>query len=66
MILASFLNNLVCIGVSSYSTGVDQITAEFHVSSEVGTLGLTLFILGFAIGPLSLAPLSEFLRGDRV
>ncbi|KAL8287493.1 hypothetical protein RQP46_003351 [Phenoliferia psychrophenolica] len=60
VILASSLNNLVCIGVSSYSTGIGQIVPEFDVSAEVAILGLTLFILGFAMGPLFLAPLSEF------
>ncbi|KAL8280491.1 hypothetical protein RQP46_007139 [Phenoliferia psychrophenolica] len=60
VILASTLNNLVCIGVSSYSTGANGIAAKFNISSELVTLGLTLYIIGFAIGPLLLAPLSEF------
>ncbi|KAK4702416.1 hypothetical protein P7C70_g3805, partial [Phenoliferia sp. Uapishka_3] len=60
VLLASFLNNLVTIGVSSYSTGTTEIASEFNVSAEVAILGLTLFILGFALGPLFLAPLSEF------
>lgn len=34
--------------------------AQFGVSAEVGTVGLSTFIMGFAIGPLLLAPLSEF------
>lgn len=29
------------------------------MSTEVATLGLSLFILGLAIGPMTLAPLSE-------
>ena len=33
--------------------------AEFHVSQEIATLGISLFVLGFAIGPLFWAPLSE-------
>lgn len=28
-------------------------------SSEIGTLGLSLYVLGLALGPLTLAPLSE-------
>ena len=32
---------------------------EFHVSQEVGTLGVSLFVLGFALGPLLWAPFSE-------
>lgn len=34
--------------------------AEFHSSSEVTILGLSLFVLGLGIGPLFLGPLSEF------
>ncbi|KMU74527.1 benomyl/methotrexate resistance protein [Coccidioides immitis RMSCC 3703] len=34
--------------------------AEFNVSSEVMILGVSLFVLGFAIGPLIWAPMSEF------
>ena len=32
---------------------------EFGVSQEVVTLGLSLFVLGFALGPLLWAPFSE-------
>ncbi|CAN9442935.1 unnamed protein product [Alternaria alternata] len=32
---------------------------EFQISQIVGTLGISLFVLGFAIGPLAWAPLSE-------
>lgn len=32
----------------------------FDVSSEVGTVGLSMYILGFAVGPLMLAPMSEY------
>ncbi|OJJ46008.1 hypothetical protein ASPZODRAFT_66922 [Penicilliopsis zonata CBS 506.65] len=48
----------------SFSSSVfgpaEQITAtEFHVGSEVMTLGIALFVAGFAVGPLLFAPLSE-------
>lgn len=32
---------------------------EFHTSDEIATLGISLFVLGFAIGPLLWAPMSE-------
>jgi multidrug resistance protein len=32
---------------------------EFHASQEVVTLGISLFVLGFALGPLLWAPFSE-------
>jgi hypothetical protein len=37
---------------SAYSGGAEEIMLEFGCSREVYTLGLSLFVLGFAIGPL--------------
>lgn len=37
---------------SAYSGGSDQIIREFHETTEVFTLGTSIFVLGFAIGPL--------------
>ncbi|KAH6887661.1 major facilitator superfamily domain-containing protein [Thelonectria olida] len=44
---------------TAYSGGIADIRETFGVSSEVGLLGLSLFVLGFALGPLLWAPLSE-------
>lgn len=38
---ASWLNVLVCIGASGYSTGSTEIAEEFGVSDEVVTLGVS-------------------------
>ncbi|KAF2001596.1 MSF membrane transporter [Amniculicola lignicola CBS 123094] len=46
-------------GSSAYSAGTEQIAREFHVGTQVATLGTTLFLFGFGIGPLLWAPLSE-------
>lgn len=46
---------------SAYSGGVQQIADEFGSSSEVNILGVSLFVLGFAIGPLIWAPFSGML-----
>lgn len=32
---------------------------EVHCSQEVATLGLTLFVVGLAISPMIMSPLSE-------
>ncbi|KAF2140952.1 uncharacterized protein K452DRAFT_229687 [Aplosporella prunicola CBS 121167] len=56
----SLLNVLTCLCAGGYSSGQDDLIEEFHVSAEVGTVGLSMYILGFAIGPLMLAPLSEY------
>lgn len=44
---------------SAYSAAIPQVLAEFHCSTEVATLGTSLFVLGFAVGPLMWAPMSE-------
>jgi hypothetical protein len=43
---------------SAYSGGIAEILQEFHVATIIGTLGISLFVLGFAIGPLLWAPMS--------
>lgn len=42
-----------------FSPGIPQISQDFHISSEVSTLGLSLLLVGFGLGPLLWAPLSE-------
>lgn len=44
---------------SAFSGGIQQIMIEFGVSQEIVTLGVSLFVLGFALGPLLWAPFSE-------
>lgn len=44
---------------SAYSSSATQVMAEFNTSSEVFALGISLFVLGFAVGPALWAPLSE-------
>ena len=45
---------------SAYTFTYGQIGPEFGVSRIVWTLGLSLYIMGLGIGPMILAPLSEF------
>ncbi|KAK5120585.1 MFS siderochrome iron transporter 1 [Meristemomyces frigidus] len=44
---------------SAYSGGADQVIRDFGCSEEIFTLGISFFVLGFAVGPLLWAPLSE-------
>ncbi|KAJ9639721.1 uncharacterized protein PV06_10822 [Exophiala oligosperma] len=44
---------------SCISSGLPGVASGFHVSVEVATLSITLFLFGFGIGPLLWAPLSE-------
>ena len=44
---------------SAYTGGMAEMMAELHMGQEVATLGVSLFVVGFAVGPLFWAPLSE-------
>ncbi|KAJ5787109.1 hypothetical protein N7457_002099 [Penicillium paradoxum] len=49
----------VTLTSSAYSVSANEVLKDFDISSEVFTLGLSLFVLGFAIGPAVWGPLSE-------
>jgi MFS transporter, DHA1 family, multidrug resistance protein len=46
-------------GSSIYTPGQPEIQEEFHVGHVPATLALSLFILGYSLGPLIFSPLSE-------
>lgn len=50
---------------SIFSAATVSVSQEFGVSTEVGILGVSLYVLGFAFGPTFWAPLSE-LKGRRL
>lgn len=50
---------------SIFSAATTAVAEEFHVSTEVGILGVSFFVMGFAFGPTLWAPLSE-LKGRRL
>jgi len=58
-ILQSLSTFSVTFASSVYVSGIEGVSQRFDVSAEVATLGLSLFVLGFALGPLIWAPLSE-------
>jgi len=58
-ILVAIATLAVSFASSAYIGGVRQIIGDFAASQEVAILGVSLFVLGFAIGPLLWAPLSE-------
>lgn len=57
--LYGFVTMSASYASSSYSAGTAQIMEQFHVGNEVATLGTTLFLFGFGLGPLLWAPCSE-------
>lgn len=54
-----FLTFAVYIGSAIYSAGLLDVTMVFGVSQVKATLGLTLFVAGYGLGPMIWAPLSE-------
>ncbi|SGZ52858.1 CIC11C00000003480 [Sungouiella intermedia] len=46
-------------GSSSLAGGLPVINDKYHVSTEVSTLTVSLMVIGFLVGPLLWAPLSE-------
>ena len=57
----------VCVTVASsiFSTATMATAKQFGVSQEVMVFGTSLFVLGFAFGPIVFGPLSE-LFGRRI
>lgn len=53
------LTTSVYIGSSIYSAGTENVMATFGVSRVAATLGLTLFVAGYGIGPMIWSPMSE-------
>ncbi|KAH8100973.1 MFS general substrate transporter [Cristinia sonorae] len=55
----SFFAFVGVFGSSSYAPGEGQIRQLYGVNENVSTTGLTLYVLGFGLGPLLWGPLSE-------
>ncbi|KAK6343167.1 hypothetical protein TWF718_008540 [Orbilia javanica] len=57
--VVAFATLAIAFVSSAYSGGMQQIREEFECSNIVAILGISLFVLGFTIGPLFWAPMSE-------
>lgn len=53
------LTTSVYIGSAIYSAGILDVSMVFGVSRVAATLGLTLFVAGYGIGPMLWSPMSE-------
>ena len=51
-VLLSLTTFVVTFASSVFSSALRVVAVEFHVSNEVATLGISLFVVGFAVGPL--------------
>jgi hypothetical protein len=52
MMVVAMAALMVSLDSSAYSGSAAEIMGEFDCSEEVYTLGISLFVLGFAIGPV--------------
>lgn len=50
---------IVTVGSSIYTPGIPDIMESLNVSTSVALLGLSLYVLGLAFGPMLAAPISE-------
>ncbi|KAG0650800.1 putative transporter [Hyphodiscus hymeniophilus] len=64
-LIAIWCSLAATFGSSIFSAAAVGVDSEFHISQEVGTLGTSLFVLGYAFGPILWAPMSE-LYGRRL
>lgn len=49
----------VYIGSAIYTAGIEDVERVFGVSQVAATLGLTLFVAGYGVGPMLWSPMSE-------
>lgn len=64
-ILQAIATLAVALVSTAYSGGIFDVIIEFRVSTELAILGLSVFVLGFAIGPLLWAPLSGMIAPEK-
>lgn len=60
---------LTCVtymGSSIYTPGQEFIQKEFHVGHVTATLNMSLYVLGYGIGPIIFSPLSEVAKIGRL
>ncbi|KAH8423481.1 MFS transporter [Aspergillus melleus] len=57
--LVSFSTFTVALVSSGYTGGLVEVVEYFQVDEEIAVLGISFYVLGFALGPLVLAPMSE-------
>ncbi|KAJ3579782.1 hypothetical protein NPX13_g780 [Xylaria arbuscula] len=58
--LISIMTFLTPLASSMFAPGVPQVMAEFHSTSlEIASFVVSVYVLGFAAGPLVFAPMSE-------
>lgn len=57
--ILSFYSLTAAWGSSVFSPAISVIARQYHVNSTVAALGISLYVVGFASGPVIWSPLSE-------
>ncbi|KAK6457376.1 multidrug resistance protein 2 [Scheffersomyces xylosifermentans] len=55
----AFLTVSVYMAAAIYTPGVTDIMEKFDISETLATLPLTLFVIGYGLGPMFLSPMTE-------
>lgn len=63
--LVTLVSGVITMISSCWSLVAEDVMSHFHISREVGVLGISLYIFGLGCGPLLLSPISE-LYGRRI
>ena len=53
------LTTSVYMGSAVYTPGIEELMHDFGIGRVVATLPLTLFVIGYGVGPLVFSPMSE-------
>ncbi|KAL2408158.1 MFS-rype transporter paaT [Exophiala dermatitidis] len=57
--VVAFTCFVVAFNSAVITADLEGVSATFHVSNEVSLLTITMFVIGFGVGPLAFAPASE-------
>ncbi|KAI4162276.1 MAG: hypothetical protein LQ342_004145 [Letrouitia transgressa] len=60
VLIVSFITFVTPLASSMFAPAIPQVSSEFHNTSEaLASFAVSVYILGFGIGPLALSPTSE-------
>lgn len=54
-----FLTVSVYMGSAIYTPGIDSLMEDLHITQVKATLPLTMFVIGYGLGPMVFSPMSE-------
>ena len=59
MVVISLYTFVVYCAASVITPTAERVMQRYHISAEVAALGLSLYVFGYAVGPMIWSPLSE-------